>query len=38
MKKSLIVLGIAALLTLGLISCSTQKGCQATKGYVGYGK
>jgi hypothetical protein len=38
MKRSFFVLAMAVIIAAGFSSCTTQRGCKSTQGYIGYGK
>ena len=38
MKRSFFVLAVAVIIAAGFSSCTTQRGCKSTQGYIGYGK
>ena len=37
MKRTLIILTLICVTAIGFTSCTAQKGCKSTQGFVGYG-
>jgi hypothetical protein len=37
MKRTLVIIALVCISAVGITSCSAQKGCKSTQGYVGYG-
>lgn len=37
MKRTLVAIALICVSAIGFVSCTAQKGCKATQGYIGYG-